>query len=77
VPVLTDPNYIVSAGPTSTSVPHETASLGFVTKRKFEEVVIVIGVIGRLAIVTLRQLGAPGCRGKVTRDGRRDSRRGS
>src|SRR6478672_4206965 len=38
---------------------HEGFALGFVTTRMFEAAVIAVGVVSILAIVTLRQPGAP------------------
>jgi hypothetical protein len=84
VPVLDNPNYIISTGADTqvlfgafldlvtalacigtavTLYPvikrrSEAASLGFVTTRIFEAVVIVIGVVSILAVVSLRQAGA-------------------
>ena len=39
---------------------HEGASLGFVTSRVVEAVIVVVGVLSLLAVVTLRQPGATG-----------------
>jgi hypothetical protein len=39
---------------------HEGLALGLVTTRMFEAAVIMIGVVSLLAVVTLRQTGAPG-----------------
>lgn len=83
-PVLSNPDYIVSAGSDSqvllgcfldlvtalagigTAVAlypvikrqSGAASIGFVTTRMFEGAVIVIGVVGLIAVVNLRQVGA-------------------
>jgi hypothetical protein len=42
---------------------HEGFALGFVTTRIFEAAVIIIGVLSLVAVVTLRQTGAPGAEG--------------